>query len=50
MLLSERPAQLKHADQLGVWGLAGEGGALRRVKGGGGSKDVTRGQGSEVRG
>lgn len=49
VLLSERPTQLKHADHLGVWGLAGERGALQRVKGGrGGSKDVTRGQRSEV--
>lgn len=31
MLLPERPAQLEHADHLGVWGLAGEGGALERT-------------------
>lgn len=31
MLLPERPAQLEHADYLGVWGLAGEGGALERM-------------------
>ena len=28
VLLPEWPTQLKHADHLGVWGLAGEGGAL----------------------
>lgn len=52
VLLSEWPAQLKHAGHLGVWGLAGEGGTLQRVKGeSGAGKDVRGpGQGSEVRG
>lgn len=40
MLLSERPTQLEHAGYLGVWGLAGEGGALQRV--GGKSRDGGR--------
>lgn len=40
MLLSERPTQLEHAGYLGVWGLAGEGGALQRV--GGKSRDSGR--------
>ena len=41
VLLPERPAQLEHAGHLGVWGLAGEGGALQRG-GGGGSGDGRR--------
>lgn len=45
VLLPERPTQLEHADHLGVWGLAGKGGALES-----GTKQGTRGQGSEVRG
>lgn len=45
MLLPERPAQLKHAGHLGVWGLAGEGGALQRV----GVREKQGWQGSRVR-
>lgn len=48
VLLPERPTQLEHAGHLGVWSLAGKGGALQR----GEEKAwmaVDKGQGSEVK-